>query len=120
MLVEEKLNIGLTPGLKYQISSRKEQSITLMTNIGISNVLTTPNTFNAGYVPSSDNEPALSGAIGLMYQHEKFQIGILSGKDWLLSEGAPSWKYQSKQWLGIGIGFSFFGQGNGESKSGKN
>jgi len=119
-LVEEKLNIGLTPGLKFQISSRKEQSITLMANIGVSNVRTSTDTFNAGYVPSSDNEPALSGAFGLMYQYEKFQIGVLSGKDWLLSDGAPSWKYQSKQWLGIGIGFSFFGQGNGESNPGEN
>lgn len=120
MLVEEKLNIGLTPGLKRQFKSRKEQSITLLANIGISNVRTTAETFNAGYTPSSDNEPALSGALGLMYQHEKFQIGILSGQDWLLSDGAPSWKYQSKQWLGIGIGFSFFGQGNGETNPGNN
>lgn len=120
MLVEEKLSIGLTPGLKHQFKSRKEQSITLLANIGISNVRTTAKTFNAGYTPSSDNEPALSGALGLMYQHEKFQIGILTGQDWLLSGGAPSWKYQSKQWLGIGIGFSFFGQGNGETNPGNN
>lgn len=120
MLAEEKLNIGLTPGLKFQFSSRKEQSITFLANIGVSNVRTSAATFNVGYIPSSDNEPALSLALGLMYQHEKFQIGILSGQDWLLSDGAPSWKYQSKRWLGIGIGFSFFGQGNGETNSGEN
>lgn len=120
MLVEEKLNIGLTPGLKYQIPSRKEQSITFMANIGVSTARTTADTFNSGYKSSSNNEPALSGALGFMYQYEKFQIAILSGQDWLLSDGSKNWKYQGKRWVGIGIGFFFFGKGEVEANPGKN
>ncbi len=119
-IVEEKLNIGLTPGIKFQLPSRHDQSISLVINPSITGATTQAASFIPGYTPSSDTERAFGLGFGVVYEFEKFQIGLLTGRDWLISPGAKYWKYNNQQWIGIGIGFSLFGKTSEQTGSGEN
>lgn len=57
---------------------------------------------------ASDTEvvPGLSWSMGVVFQMDKYNIGLLFGKDYA-SEVGDQWEYHGKLWWSFGVGFVF-------------
>lgn len=51
--------------------------------------------------------PGLTWSTGIIVQMDKYNLGLLFGKDYASSVG-DQWDYHAKMWWSFGIGFVFF------------
>lgn len=56
---------------------------------------------------SSDNHIGFTAGSGVVFQRDKFQIGLVYGCDWLGGERSKEWQYDGKGWWSFAIGFKF-------------
>ncbi|MCU7549853.1 hypothetical protein OCK74_12045 [Chitinophagaceae bacterium LB-8] len=116
---EEKFNIGICTGLKYSFNSRKNRSLNFLINTSISNVQV-DSLSTKGFVEKGSSTGAFTFASGVVFQQDSFNIGLLLGWDKVPGVMGRHWGYDSKPWVGVGIGFSIFSVDMGSSDTGKN
>lgn len=97
---EEKVNFGLSFGLKWQHVGTTYSASNLLGGVSVGNVK----------IDNDNSASAISFSIGYMYQYDKFQIGLFSGLDYVGQSPQTNWVYQGKPWLGFAIGVSLFGE----------
>jgi hypothetical protein len=121
---EQNLNFGLTFGIKHQYVSKNDISINYLAGISVVNVPLNNAVQATPLIPASGSDPeipatpgspatstaGLSVSTGVMFQIDKFQIGMYIGKDFA-GDHANQFVYQGKTWFGIAIGISLFGEG---------
>jgi hypothetical protein len=116
---EEKFNIGLSGGLKFDFNSRKKRSINFLINVSISNVKLDSLSTN-GFQKTPSNNGAFTMAVGTVFQQENLNLGFFLGWDKVPGILGRNWAYDSRPWIGVGIGFSLFSVDLGSSETGKN
>jgi len=100
------VNLGLLVGFKLQPTHR--YSFSFLTGISLTSVPVDSAT-TQGFITQSTNNAALTwNILGIVYQIDNFQIGVITGIDYLSGEIAHHWVYRNRPWLGIGLGFSIF------------
>jgi hypothetical protein len=45
---------------------------------------------------------------GYVFSSNKFAFGVFTGIDWGVGEISNSWDYDSRLWIGIGVGYDIF------------
>lgn len=101
------ISLGPYIGYKYNVGNKYEQFVS-------AGVFAGPSFINMNSSNSNDttireyNLLALTWGLGLTFQINKFQLGVIAGYDYLSGENAKTWIYDGKLWFSIGIGFSFF------------
>ncbi|WP_139956827.1 hypothetical protein [Flavicella sediminum] len=65
------------------------------------------------YLDENDEEKVqrtalISVGMGFLYSYQKFTFGITAGTDLGLGKHTNQWKYNSKPWLGLSLGYSLF------------
>lgn len=104
---EEKFNIGVSAGIKYNFNSRKDRSVSLLLNTSVSNVqIDSLNT--KGFQKESTSSGAFTIATGLVFKQDDFNIGLFLGWDKVPGILGKNWAHYGKPWVGVGIGFSLF------------
>lgn len=91
-------------GISWHPGRRTEHALSLLFGVGITSVTLTPRN---SLVTENRDQAAITPSLCLLYQWERLQIGALLGTD-ILGEDNPSWRYNKKHWLAMGIGFSIF------------
>jgi hypothetical protein len=97
---EEKVNFGLTFGVKFQNVSTTYSAHNILAGISVSNVKINENTSGS----------ALSFSAGYMFQYDKFQAGAFLGLDFVGDTQRSQFQYHGRPWLGFAIGLSLFGE----------
>lgn len=110
--------IGLTSGWSYRFKGRHEKNIALLGSVGVS-AFSVDSLTTKGITKQSTATAAFTPAIGVVYEHDGFQIGIFTGADYCVNELSRTWVYQGKQWLSIGMGFSLFSKNKTNSSTDK-
>ena len=73
--------------------------------VNFSSIKVTPAT-TQDFLTAETNVGSLAPTIGIMYQVDKVQFGILSGIDILTGDVNRYWVYRGRPWFAVGIGFS--------------
>jgi hypothetical protein len=96
--------------MKHQMARTSDISWNYLAGISVVTVpLQNASTATTPPTPATSTA-ALSISGGVMFQYDKFQIGVFLGTD-LAGSNANQFAYQSRQWIGIAIGLSLFGEG---------
>jgi hypothetical protein len=110
-LLELDANVNL--GLSLAPYWKKADDQIFFTPIGITITQVVANPVNTlDYLQTTENRSGFSAFLGLIYQKEGYQIGVLFGADWATGNVSEYWVYQGKPWLGIGIGVGLFAPNN--------
>ena len=56
---------------------------------------------------SSENLFGFTWGYGIVFNVNRFQIGYISGKDFLGANRSPRWEYEGQRWHSFAIGYSF-------------
>lgn len=131
--LEPTLNLGLSFGAKFQISSRIEQSFNLLVAAGISGVTIRDSTDfkktrritegiyeRPAFASTVKTSTSFTVAGGVVYSIDKFQVGAFIGFDFLDGNIGKSWSYQGAPWFGIGLGASIFSKDADNAGKGTN
>ncbi len=110
--------IGITSGWSYRFKGRHEKNIALLGSVGVS-AFSVDSLTTKGTTKQSIATSAFTPAIGIVYEHEGFQVGIFTGADYCINELSRTWVYQSKPWLSVGMGFSLFSKNKTNSSTDK-
>ena len=111
---EEKVNFGISLGIKFQHVSKVYKASNILGGISVSGVKI-DNTTNVATTTSaspaaSSSASALSFSGGYMFQYDTFQVGVFTGFDFTSQTPNLNWAYQGKPWIGFAIGVSLFGE----------
>ncbi|MCR5887923.1 hypothetical protein LRS06_09050 [Hymenobacter sp. J193] len=101
-------------GFSFHPYRRSDHAVSLLLGVGIASVTLTPD--NSTVTESADHA-AISLSLAFMYQWERLQLGILTGRDYL-GQTSETWKDNKKVWLAAGIGFNIFSPESTEVKGG--
>ncbi len=114
---EENLNLGLTAGAKVRLPSTKNQVINFLVLIGVASVNLDSLSVRDRSLYNSANPTAkaVSFGLGVVYQYEAFQIGLLGRMDHISGLLGRAWTQQDRPWLGIGIGLALFNNSNAKT-----
>lgn len=98
--------IGATGGWGMRLSHYKQNHINLTVGGGLTSIgadsLTT-----GGYLSESQRWSALTGALAITVDFNGFQIGGVTGCDFVGGTPGNKWIYNMKPWFSIGIGYQF-------------
>ena len=101
------VTLGGYIGLKYQLSEKRNYSLTLPLSAGLTFInLNNGNTTLDRTLDDAEVVPGLTWATGIILQLDQYNIGLMFGKDYA-SEIGNQWQYHGKTWWSFGIGFSF-------------
>jgi len=113
---DEKFNIGISAGLRWNFNSRKDRSINFLLNTSVSNVkLDSLNT--KGFQLETTSSGAFTIATGIVFKQDDFNIGFFMGWDKVPGVLGRNWVHYGKPWVGVGIGFSLFSVSLGGDKA---
>jgi hypothetical protein len=104
---EGNVSLGLSAGYKRSFGEDFKNAFNVLAGFTVASVPVDPST-TQDKVTSSTNAASFSPHIGLVFEVEKFQIGLYTGLDFLDGELNKYWVYRHQPWLGIGIGYSIF------------
>ena len=110
--------IGITSGWSYRFKGRHEKNIAFLTSVGVS-AFSVDSATTKGRVKEPIATAAFTPALGIVYDHDGFQVGIFTGKDYCVNELSRNWVYQAKPWLSVGMGFSLFSKNKTNSSTDK-
>lgn len=101
------VTVGGFIGYTRCISEEKDFFVTLPFTAGLTFINVTDNNTTIDR-SASDAEvvPGLSWCTGLIIQLERYNLGLLMGKDYASSIG-DQWEYHGKMWWSFGVGFTF-------------
>ncbi len=112
--LDANVNLGLSVAPYWKRSN--DQIFFTPVGITITQVVANPvNTLD--YLQTTENRSGFSAFLGLIYQKDGYQIGVLFGADWATGNVSEYWVYQGKPWLGVGIGVGLFAPNNKPIKS---
>lgn len=111
-------NIKITPdltlggflGSKWRISSTKPFYMTApIVSIGLATLSVNDN--NSTSTPSKGDGTVMgiTGSIGVIFQLNDFQFGLMMGWDRAAGEYGKEWIYNDKTWYSFSIGYTFLG-----------
>ena len=106
---EEKVNFGISFGLKIQRPTTVYSAHNFLAGVSISDVRV-DSTNAVHYSTALTSASAFSVSAGYMYQFDKFQIGVFVGTDYISNNAAIGWRYQGVPWIGVGLGLSLFNE----------
>jgi len=106
-------DIAIGPFLGYRIKLGKYYkqftTIGMFAGPSLINLTTTTQSSTPGQITSNnDNLFGFSYGTGITFHIDDFQVGIISGRDYLGGERAKDWIYDKKNWYSFAIGFNFF------------
>ncbi|MEO1257590.1 MAG: hypothetical protein AAFZ15_02300 [Bacteroidota bacterium] len=103
------LSFGTSFGVQFPLSHYQDISLNVVGGLHITHVtLDSFSTEGTVLDLGGDSEPALSPALGIVFEYKNAQVGLYIGWDYLSSEEKNNWIYQGKTWFSIGVGTSIF------------
>ncbi len=112
-------NIGGTAGLRFAIPSRSMQSISVLGGISLSS-FEVDSASTHGYQQNKLTAAALTPLAGVIYEYERYQVGVLLGWDILPGQLGRKWLYQGNTFMAVGIGVALFQPNKAEEDSDAN
>lgn len=112
-------NIGGTAGARFALPSRTMQSISLLGGISLSSFEVDSATTH-GYQQNKITAAALTPLAGVVYEYERYQVGILAGWDILPGELGRKWQYQGNTFMAVGLGVALFQPNKADQNSDAN
>jgi hypothetical protein len=103
------ISMGPYIGYKYNVGSRYDQFVSGGLFAGPSLIRFNPGN-STDELETETNVLGFTWGLGLTFELNKFQIGVVGGYDYLSGENAKTWIYDKELWFSIGIGFEFFKQ----------
>lgn len=101
------VTLGAYFGVTKRLSTKREYFLTVPISTGLTFInINSDNTTLDRSAESADVVPGLSWCTGLILQMEKYNLGLMFGKDYA-SEVGNQWMYHGKLWWSFGIGFTF-------------
>ena len=113
--VQDTINFNITTdvtlgpyiGITKRLSSRNPFYVTVPATLGLTFVNINDNTTSSDIITNNINIiPGISWSSGLVFTFDKFNLGLVVGKDYASGIG-DSWLYQRKFWYSFAIGYSF-------------
>jgi len=98
------VNIGMAAGIKFKPSKNRDLNINVLGGFSIASIGVDSEGTN-GFVTSSTKVSSFTPSLSCVVEVKDFQIGLFTGADFLSGELGQNWDYQSKLWLGIGLGY---------------
>lgn len=101
------INIGLSAGVKLRIDNKQRAFLNLVGGVSLTSIaVDEDNTRN--FVDQKTNASSITYSVGLVFQYDDFQIGLINGWDYLSRDLGDNWVYQGRPWYGVGLGLSIF------------
>lgn len=98
--------VGATIGAKVRISKYKPNYLSLIAVGGVTTV-NIDSTSTRGYVSELTKQSAITPGLGLVMDIDGFQVGFITGLDFIGGQTGRSWIYNKKAWFSFGIGYEF-------------
>ena len=101
------VTLGGYVGYTRRLSEKREFYLTIPLTAGLTFINLNDNNTTLD-LSSSDTEvvPGLTWSVGVILQMDKYNMGLLFGKDYAGNVG-NQWEYHGKLWWSFGIGFVF-------------
>ncbi len=101
------VTLGGYVGYTRRLSEKRDFYLTIPFTAGLTFInITDSNTSFQREEASADVVPGLSWSTGLVLQLDKYNVGLLLGKDYAGDVG-DQWEYHGKWWWSFGVGFVF-------------
>lgn len=100
------VTLGTSFGFKTRINKFKHQYLNLAGYFGLTSVSIDSVTTD-GFVNQSLTQPAITLAVGTIFEVDGFQVGFVMGSDMISGEIGDNWVYNFKPWWSIGLGYQF-------------
>lgn len=101
------VTLGGYVGYTRRLSEKREFYLTIPFTAGVTFInLTDNNTTFSREEAGADVVPGLTWSTGLVLQLDKYNLGLLLGKDYAGDVG-NQWEYHGKVWWSFGVGFVF-------------
>jgi len=104
-------DVSVGPYLGYQMGSRtysymNYSDLSLTFASFATPTLINLNPSNSDKVDDSNQAVlGLTSGLGILFDINDYQFGLVSGFDWVSGDASKSWIYQGKQWISISFGF---------------
>ena len=113
------VSFGTSFGAQFPLSHVRDISLNVVGGLHITHVtLDSFSTEGTVLDIGGDSEPAISPALGIVFEFQKAQVGLYVGWDYLSTEDKKNWIYQGKTWFSIGVGTSIFNSSPSANLSG--
>lgn len=99
------LTIGTVAGPRLRIASERDAFVSLLFGAGITAV-TLDDENTGGAISEPTDRAAVTLTTGLMFELNRFQIGVMVGWDQISNPNQYDWEYQGHRWLSIGLGYT--------------
>jgi len=104
-VIEPSFSLSGVAGLHFSLDKDTVKSLSILIGVGPSSIiLNNRNSTDTG----SSTRAAATFSITLLGQWDNIQLAFSIGWDNNLDNGEDKWKYQSKPWLSLGVGFNIF------------
>ena len=100
-------NIGGTAGIRFALPSRTVQSVSILGGVSLSS-FEVDSSSTHGYQLNKLTAAALTPLAGIVYEYERYQVGVMFGWDFLPGELGRKWLYQGNTFMAVGIGVALF------------
>ncbi|MFN0036329.1 MAG: hypothetical protein ACKVUS_14790 [Saprospiraceae bacterium] len=101
------VTLGGYVGYTRRLSAKKDFYLTVPLTAGLTFINLTDNNTTLDRVEAdAEVVPGLTWSSGLILQMDKYNLGLLFGKDYASSVG-DQWEYHGKLWWSFGVGFVF-------------
>lgn len=101
------VTLGGYVGYTRRLSPKRDFYLTIPLTAGLTFInLNDNNTSLDRLETGAEVVPGLTWSTGMIFQMEKYSLGLLCGKDYA-SDVGNQWEYHGKMWWSFGIGFVF-------------
>jgi hypothetical protein len=99
------VTLGTVAGPRWRIHSQRDVFVSVLGGAGITAVtLDAENT--AGVVTEATDRAAVTVTTGVMFEVNRFQLGLMVGWDQISNPNQQNWEYQGHRWLSLGLGYT--------------
>lgn len=103
-----EFSLGGSFGARWRISHYNENYFNMVGSFGLTNVTVDTGSVTDHYITETNSKiAAITPGLGAILDISGFQIGLVTGWDFIGGELGKHWKYNGKAWISFGIGYQF-------------
>ncbi|MBS1690055.1 MAG: hypothetical protein JSS96_15100 [Bacteroidetes bacterium] len=110
-VIEPTFSLSGVAGLHFSLDKDTVKSLSLLVGVGSSSIMLKKSN-STDTTTDGTTKAAATFSVTLIGQWDNIQLAVSVGWDNNLDNSIDKWKYQSKPWVSVGVGFNIFSAGH--------